>query len=184
VASLPADWPTSEYLILPEALAGTPEDGVVYASFMPTLISAQSRGNVSISSSKMSDAPLINPNWLATTADQEIIIATVKRAREFAQSEAMSGVIVGEELAPGPSVQTDEELLAYIKEEFVYMSHAHSTNKMGNDSNPLAVVDTTGKVFGVNNRESSCPLTLGYLAYYLSHSTRHRLLRLPIFAAR
>jgi choline dehydrogenase len=108
----------------------------------------------------MSDPPLINPNWLATKADQEITIATVKRARQFMTSKAMSGVIIGEELSPGPSVQTDAQLLDYIRETFVYMSHAHSTNKMGNSSNPLAVVDTSGKVFGVKNRESA--LSLGH----------------------
>lgn len=170
MSTLPSDWPHTQYLILPGALAGTPAPGVTYASIMPTLIAPQSRGNVSISSSKMSDPPLINPNWLATDADQQITIAAVKRAREFMTSKVMSGVIIGEELSPGPSVQTDAELLAYIREIFIYMCHAHSTNQMGKSSNPLAVVDTTGKVFGVNNCEffSAFVSKTGCLTYYRS----------------
>ena len=98
----------------------------------------------------MSDPPLINPNWLTAQSDKDILIAGFKRVREFISTSAMSPVIIGQEVFPGPSVQTDAEILAYIEEIFVSISHAHATNQMGTSSNDLAVVDTKGRVYGVN----------------------------------
>jgi len=117
----------------------------------------QSRGNISIVSSRMSDAPLINPNWLTTPADKDLMVAAFKRARQIVTSKAITSVIIGDEFFPGLSVQTDAQILDYIQENFESISHAHATCQMGNASDPLAVVDSSGRVYGVNNRES-CPI--------------------------
>jgi choline dehydrogenase len=152
LSQLPSDWPEAEYLFLPEALVseGTVA-GDAYGTALAALVAPQSRGNVSISSANMSDAPLINPNWLTAQADKDILLAAFKRVREFISSSAMSSIIIGAEVLPGASVQTDDEIMEYIQEVFIAISHASATNHMGNSSNPLAVVDTTGKVYGVEN---------------------------------
>lgn len=152
LSQLPSDWPEAEYLFLPEALVsdGTVA-GAAYGTALAALVAPQSRGNVTISSADMSDPPLINPNWLTAQADKDILLAAFKRVREFISSSAMSSIIIGDEVLPGPSVQTDDEIMEYIQEIFIAISHASATNHMGNSSNPLAVVDSTGKVYGVKN---------------------------------
>ena len=53
----------------------------------------------------------------------------------------------GEELAPGPSVQTDEEILGFVHEELESAYHPSCTCKMGTES--MAVTDAELKVHGL-----------------------------------
>ncbi|KAE8416770.1 putative choline dehydrogenase [Aspergillus pseudocaelatus] len=152
----PSDWPEIQYLALPEFIGnlGTtpaPNDGYNYASLMGTLMTPTSRGTVTISSSSMRDPPLINPNWMTTQADLETMVAIFKRMRQVWASPAMREIIIGEEYWPGPSVRTDEDIIAFLKQTATPMSHAMSTCKMGKKSDPLAVVDSRGRVIGVKN---------------------------------
>ncbi|KAF3769431.1 alcohol oxidase [Cryphonectria parasitica EP155] len=148
--ALPADWPELEYIMVPAAVTSGATAGVAYGTIFATLVAPQSVGNVSITSANMSVEPAINPNWLTAQTDLDILVAGFKRVRQMVASEAMAPVIVAEVL-PGTSVQTDEEILEYFQLAATSNSHAHSTNHMGNSSNPNAVVGTTGKVYGVTN---------------------------------
>ncbi|KAE8137489.1 GMC oxidoreductase [Aspergillus pseudotamarii] len=156
LAQYPSDWPEIQYLALPEFIGdlGTtpaPNDGYNYASLMGTLMTPTSRGTVTISSSSMRDPPLINPNWMTTQADLETMVAIFKRMRQVWASPAMREIIIGEEYWPGSSVRTDEEIIAFLKRTATPMSHAMSTCKMGKKSDPLAVVDSRGRVIGVHH---------------------------------
>ena len=55
----------------------------------------------------------------------------------------------GEELAPGARLQTDEELDLFIRETAVTGSHPTGTCRMGRVDDPLAVVDSSGRVIGL-----------------------------------
>lgn len=103
----------------------------------------------------MSDAPLINPNLFTGQSDVDIMIASFKRARQTLGSVAMAPVLIGPEIVPGPGVQTDAQILAYLKESVNPFSHGTSTCKMGPASDTNAVVDPHGKVYGVKNCETS-----------------------------
>ncbi|KAL9591440.1 MAG: hypothetical protein Q9179_007719 [Wetmoreana sp. 5 TL-2023] len=92
------------------------------------------------------DNPLVSPNWLLTTTDQELAIQGFKRAREIANA---TGIIVGPETSPGPQVQTDAQILEFIKESLAPIHHAVATCAMGSQDNSNAVVDARGKVYGV-----------------------------------
>jgi choline dehydrogenase len=160
LSKLPADWPEIAYVNFPAAsfqFFGKPAIQSVnnsYATIIPTLMAPHSRGNISIVSSHMSDAPLINPNWLTAQADKDLLVAAFKRVRQFAKSEAIASVVIGDELFPGSSAQTDAQILEAIHEMFMSMSHAHATCQMGKASDPLAVVDGSGRVYEVSSRES------------------------------
>lgn len=118
---------------------------------MGTLMTPTSRGNVSINSSSMHDPPLINPNWLTTEADLEVMVAIFKRMRQVWNTPAIQALTIGEEYWPGSSVQTDNDIIAFLRETVTPMSHATSTCKMGKASDPMAVVDSQGRVIGVQN---------------------------------
>ena len=55
--------------------------------------------------------------------------------------------ITGEEIAPGAQVQTDDELLDWVRHNAETTYHPVGTCKMGND--PMAVVDPELKVHGI-----------------------------------
>ncbi len=82
-----------------------PHDGYNYASLATAFIAPLSRGNVSINSSSMLDAPLSNPNWLTDPADAEVSVAALRRQREI--WSILNNIANGEEQFPGLAVQTD-----------------------------------------------------------------------------
>lgn len=152
--SFPADWPQLEYLpggtILntPNFALGDPVDGNNYASIATALIAPLSRGNVSISSSSMSDPPLINPAWLTSPVDREVAIAAFRRHRDYWRYLSSQNITIGEEVQPGPQVVTDAQILEYISENVAPIWHASATCKMGKRGDRKAVVDSKARVFG------------------------------------
>jgi choline dehydrogenase-like flavoprotein len=72
-----------------------------------------------------------------------------KRIREVFASNAMDPVVIGDEYLPGNHVQTDEEILEYIRENVMTLWHPSGTCRMGRIQD-LAVVDSRGRVYGVN----------------------------------
>jgi len=100
---------------------------------------------VTINSTSTHDNPLVSPNWLLDPIDQDIALQAVKRVREWAA--ASPGV--GQETSPGPSVQTDEQIIGWIKDAGSLIYHSSAGNKMGKADDPNAVTDTQGRVKGV-----------------------------------
>ncbi|KAJ5470599.1 hypothetical protein N7530_007956 [Penicillium desertorum] len=157
LAGFPSDWPEAEYMSgagyignVSNLLENQPRDGYQYASILGVLITPMSRGNVTLKSADTSDLPEINPNWLDDKADQEVVIAMFKRIRQAFQSEAMRPVVIGEEYNPGPQVQSDEQILEFIKNSVMTIWHPSCTCKMGTSHDDMAVVDSQARVYGVN----------------------------------
>jgi choline dehydrogenase len=99
----------------------------------------------------MEDPPLINPNWLTHPADQEVAIAGYKRVRELFATDALKPILIGPEYFPAPElgIDSDAEILDFIRKSFNTVFHAGSTCAMGRSEDPRAVVDSRAKVFGV-----------------------------------
>jgi len=106
----------------------------------------KSRGEVTLASNDPAEMPIIDPNFHAEAEDQKMSIKGVRLAREILAQSELSQHIVKERF-PGPSAQSDEEILAYIREYASVDYHAVGTCKMGKD--PLAVVDPQLRVRGI-----------------------------------
>jgi choline dehydrogenase len=126
-----------------------PKDGYQYGSILGILITPTSRGNITLTSADTSDPPVINPNWLATEADQEAAIAIFKRIRDIFASDGMAPVILGDEYYRGNGTQADAEILRFIQKNVMTLCHPSCTNKMGTKDDPSAVLDSKARVFGV-----------------------------------
>ena len=142
------DWPQLEFLGSDSA-TGAAASGNSYATLSTCLITPLSRGNISITSNSMADPPLINPNWLTAPADAEVAIAAFKRQRDVWKQ--ISTITIGQEFNPGPKVNTDAEILAYIQGSLNPIWHASATCKMGKKNDPMAVIDSNTKVYGTEN---------------------------------
>lgn len=151
LAQFPSDWPEIEYIVT-DVTNKTDGNSNAYFSVGPGLVSPLSRGNVTIKSANTEDLPLVNPNWLSNNTDQEVALASFKRAREIANSSPMKDIIIGNETSPGfEKVQTDDEILAFLKANVILIYHPSCTNKMGKADDPMAVIDTKARVYGVSN---------------------------------
>ncbi|KAI7601609.1 hypothetical protein D0864_15704, partial [Hortaea werneckii] len=147
LAQWPADWPELELIPLNR---GGPTYASAGSSIAILMTAALSRGNLTITSPSMHDAPLLSPNWLLHPADQELAIQAYRRARELWTFFPGVGVDIGtEEMKPGGNVTSDAELLEYVRQRGVSgIHHASSTCMMGKRGEEGAVVDSKGKVFG------------------------------------
>ena len=98
----------------------------------------ESTGSLHIKSANPKAEPAINYNFLDAEYDRETNIRAVRKARELMSTPPL-GDIVTEELEPGPGVQTDDEILDYMRNYGQTTYHPTGTCKMGRD--PMAVVD-------------------------------------------
>ncbi|KAL8994613.1 MAG: hypothetical protein Q9169_005457 [Polycauliona sp. 2 TL-2023] len=130
-----------------------PRDGYNYATINPGIIAPLSRGNISINSSEMSTPPIINPNWLTSTTDQELAIQGFKRAREIWQVLEDAGLTVdgANEYFPGKNVTEDKDILDFIQRSLMTIYHAAGTCKMGKPDDDMAVLDSRARVRGISN---------------------------------
>jgi len=108
----------------------------------------KSSGWVRATSPNFQVAPSIQPNYLADEEDRRVLVDGMKLARKLLEAPALQPWFDGHQ-APGPDVQTDDELLDYARAHGSTVFHLTGSCKMGNDQDPLAVVDAKLRVRGV-----------------------------------
>lgn len=106
-----------------------------------------SRGTIMAVSPDASTRPEIKPNYLSSANDIAVALAGVGHVRRVFASPAMAKH-VGHEITPGPGVQSDDELIDFIRGNGITLYHPVGTCKMGTD--PLAVVDPRLRVRGLD----------------------------------
>ena len=114
--------------------------------FGPTLITPESRGDISLRSANPLEPPAIRANYLSTDADLRTMIAGVRLARRLAHAKAFDA-FRGEELHPGAAMESDAEISEFLRNELETLYHPVGTCKMGVDA--LAVVDARLRVRGI-----------------------------------
>jgi choline dehydrogenase len=126
-------------------MVGTPEPGV---NSTVCVIRPTSRGSVHATTLNPQDAPKIQHNYLSTKRDRELSIEGFKLQRRIYDAAPFSEHAT-DELLPGPSVQTDEEILEFWRSDSMSTYHPVGTAKMGPADDPEAVVDSQLRVHGI-----------------------------------
>ena len=112
----------------------------------PSLLHPHSRGEVTLRSANPADAPKILFNFLKEAEDRRAMREGIRIVREM-YSQGPLGEMIDRELKPGPGVQSDAELDAYIRSSMDLDHHPTSTCAMGTDA--MSVVDPQLKVHGI-----------------------------------
>jgi choline dehydrogenase len=107
-----------------------------------------SRGHIRLRTANAADHPAITANAYSTNNDVEEMLAAVKFLRHIAAQPSMARVIK-EELRPGPTVVSDEDLIADFRARSGTVFHPSCTCRMGPDP-AASVVDRRLKVHGVD----------------------------------
>ena len=107
----------------------------------------ESRGYVRIQSADPLSPPKMVANYLATQLDRDTSVAAVNFARKIAQTEPMRSLVTREVKPNKP--QSDEEILEFCRNTGATIFHPTGTCQMGPDSNPMAVLDSSLRVRGV-----------------------------------
>jgi choline dehydrogenase len=108
----------------------------------------KSRGHVHAQSADPLQAPLIQANYLSDPQDRALLLKGIDQARKLLRSPALKDYF-DEEVLPGASVQSDEEVLAFASRYGGSAQHLVGTSKMGPASDPMAVVDHELRVHGL-----------------------------------
>jgi choline dehydrogenase len=107
-----------------------------------------SRGEIVIRSKNPRDYPRIAANALSTGEDVAEMLAAVKFVRKIAVQPAMAEVIL-EEILPGPSITSDEDLVLDFRKRSGTVYHPVSSCRMGPDP-ATSVVDARLRVHGLD----------------------------------
>jgi len=117
----------------------------------PNMQLLKSRGTVSLNPNDPFGTPIFDPHFLEAEQDIEYCIEAIKRARLIGTSAGLDEWR-GEEIIPGPTVQTDEELRQHVRSIASTCQHFAGTCRMGPQDQFDSVVDpATMRVWGFNN---------------------------------
>jgi choline dehydrogenase len=114
-----------------------------------TLMRPKSRGSVSLKSANASDAPLIDPKFLSDPRDMETLVRGTQIGYDIMQSRAFEPYR-GKMLYPLDR-NNPAQIREYLRDHADTEYHPCSTCKMGPLSDPMAVVDSTLRVYGMQN---------------------------------
>uniref|UniRef100_A0A7S4S4C3 Glucose-methanol-choline oxidoreductase N-terminal domain-containing protein n=2 Tax=Ditylum brightwellii TaxID=49249 RepID=A0A7S4S4C3_9STRA len=121
------------------------EDGY---SFQSVAVRARSVGRIRLASSNTHVKPVIDGGYLSDPSDLATLREGIKLGRQIG-NRADWGEFKGEEVFPGPNVQTDDEIDEYIRYTLHTANALTGTCKMG--TGPDSVVGPDLCVRGVNN---------------------------------
>src|SRR5215472_4520678 len=110
------------------------------------ILRSESTGSIHVSSSAPNKPPAIRFNFLTAQLDRDVTLEAMRITRRIMTAPAMRD-IASDEIAPGINIQSDDELLDWVKKNAETTYHPVGTCKMGSD--PMAVVDDQLRVHGI-----------------------------------
>jgi choline dehydrogenase len=110
----------------------------------------KSRGHVRLASRDARDKPRILFNYLSHPDDLAEFRACVRLTRKVFAQKAFDPYR-GREIQPGPDVQTDDEIDAFVRAKVESAYHPSCSNRMGSHTDPMAVVDPDARVIGLES---------------------------------
>ncbi|XP_068607537.1 choline dehydrogenase, mitochondrial [Brachionichthys hirsutus] len=105
-------------------------------------------GWMKLKSANPLDHPILQPNYLSKDVDVLEFRECVKLSREIFAQKAFDS-FRGPEVQPGPQVQSDADIDAFVRQKADSAYHPSCTCKMGLPSDPQAVVDPNARVLGL-----------------------------------
>lgn len=142
------DYPNLQYHFLPIAIRYNGTSALKGHGYQVHVgpVRSDARGHVRIKSSDPTVYPEIVFNYLSTEQDRREWVEAIRCTRKIMSQDGLAP-FRGDELAPGPAVQTDEEILSFVQDELESAYHPSCTCKMG--YHDMAVTDGELNVHGL-----------------------------------
>jgi len=143
--------PNLEYHVQPLSLEkfGDPLHGFPAFTASVCNLRPTSRGHVRLAVNDSYAPPKIVPNYLGTQEDRKVAADALSLTRRIVAAPAMAKYRP-EEFKPGPHYRTQDELAEAAGLIGTTIFHPVGTCRMGRSDDPLAVVDSTLRVKGVD----------------------------------
>ncbi|XP_032663978.1 glucose dehydrogenase [FAD, quinone]-like [Odontomachus brunneus] len=122
----------------------------------PTVVYAESRGDMKLRSSDPMDPPLIYPDYFTNEKDLTVLLEGIKKVTKLVDTPTMKKWNLRLEQLRSPLCKdyhfgTDAFWMCQIRAETGPENHQSGTCKMGPSTDPLAVVDSELRVHGISN---------------------------------
>jgi choline dehydrogenase len=146
------EYPDIQYHFLPAAMRYDGKAAFAGHGFQVHVgpMRSKSRGFVRVKSADPQEHPRILFNYMSHPDDWTEFRVCVRLTREIMQQKALEP-FRAEEIQPGPKVETDADIDGFIREHCESAYHPTGTCKMGAADDPMAVVDPTCRVIGMEN---------------------------------
>jgi choline dehydrogenase len=145
------EYPNLMFHFLPIAVrydGSAPAGGHGYQVHVGPMYS-NSEGSVKIVSTDPKVKPALRFNYLSTDQDRREWVEAIRVSRSLLGQHAMDEYNGGE-ISPGPSVETDEQILDWVRKDAETALHPSCTCRMGAEDDDSVVDPLTMKVWGVN----------------------------------
>ena len=131
-------------------LTEDPTESRLIEMMVPLLLPLSS-GELRLNSTDPQDKPYLDYNYLDQPFDRERMRDGVRLAIQLGNHRDFADIL-GERMAPSDvDLASDEALDNWLMRQATTFSHISCTCKMGPRSDPMAVVDQTGVVYGLEN---------------------------------
>lgn len=115
-----------------------------------------SRGDVSLRSADPADSARICGNYLQTQEDCDAMVRGVRLAQRIVAAPSLRAQVV-ERVKPAPGLESDEEILGYVRDTGMTIFHPSGTCRMGEGAD--AVVNDSLQVHGLTGlRVADCSI--------------------------
>ena len=110
------------------------------------ILRSESTGSIHITSKSANTPPAIRFNFMSAQLDRDVTLEAMRITRRIMTAPPMRDIAT-DELSPGLNIQSDDEMLDWVKKNAETTYHPVGTCKMGSD--PMAVVDDQLRVHGM-----------------------------------
>jgi choline dehydrogenase len=145
------DRPDMQIMFKPYTIEMSPAEKIVPGSKPAWTTAAsplrpKSRGWLTLKTADWRDPPIMQPNFLEHEDDRASMVAGLKMIRRIFSAPPLDGQ--AREVVPGDAVQSDAELLEFVRANAGSVFHPVGTCRMGDDTG--AVVDSRLRVRGID----------------------------------
>ena len=86
------------------------------------ILRSESTGSIHVTSSRPDTPPAIRFNFLSAALDREVTLEAMRITRRIMTAPAMAGIAT-DEIAPGVNIDADDELLDWVTNNEVGVTH-------------------------------------------------------------
>jgi choline dehydrogenase len=110
------------------------------------ILRSESTGSIHVASKSPHTQPAVRFNFMTAQLDRDVTLEAMRITRRIMTAPSMRDIAT-DEIMPGVNIQSDDEMLDWVRKNAETTYHPVGTCKMGSD--PMAVVDDQLRVHGM-----------------------------------
>ncbi|GKZ89298.1 hypothetical protein AnigIFM59636_011027 [Aspergillus niger] len=148
LSQFPSDWPDIGIVSSPLGVNGDGNHN--YADLVCIPMKPISKGTIKLRSKSMDDKPVLDPQWLKSPTDMDTAVAGLQYLLRLYGTNSMKPILNASGKPIDLESSNKDDLIKYVKNNYRTLNHQSASCRMGKRDDPMAVVDSKGKVIGVD----------------------------------